>query len=85
MTSAVEVADSSIAYDLGPKARAYGSAGIRELWVVEVPSASVVVHRAPRAGGYDDITRVALGDRLSPQAFPNVSLPVADFVAAAGT
>jgi Uma2 family endonuclease len=44
----VEVADSSLSYDLGDKAHLYAAAGIADYWVVDLVSRRVVVHRDPR-------------------------------------
>ncbi len=41
----VEVADSSLAYDLGDKRAAYARSGIPEYWVVDIPSETVHVFR----------------------------------------
>ena len=41
---AVEVADSSMAKDLGLKARLYAQRGIREYWVINAPRRSHAVH-----------------------------------------
>lgn len=43
----VEVADSSLAYDLGPKADLYAAAGIKDYWVVNIPDRTIEVHRRP--------------------------------------
>ena len=43
----IEVADSSLEFDLGAKLELYARAGIREFWVVDVTSTRVLVHRRP--------------------------------------
>ncbi len=48
----VELSDSSLAYDLGRKARLYAGFGIGELWVVDAASLVTRVHREPQPGGY---------------------------------
>ena len=52
---AIEVADSSLAYDLGRKARIYAEFGIGELWVFDVNDKRVTVHRAPSEGRYQSV------------------------------
>ena len=42
----IEVADSSLARDLGPKSLAYARAGVPELWVVDLPHRQI--HRLTR-------------------------------------
>lgn len=48
----IEVAASSLAKDLGLKARLYGSAGVPVYWVVDLVDEVVHVHRGPIATGY---------------------------------
>ncbi len=74
----VEVAETSADFDREVKTPLYAQAGIPELWLVDVPSRQVVVHRAPAGGRYGEVRSVGHGDRLAPQAFPDVALSVAD-------
>jgi Uma2 family endonuclease len=46
----IEVADSSLEFDLGAKLELYARAGIREFWVVDLTSKRVLVHRSPGDG-----------------------------------
>ena len=52
---AIEVADSSLAYDLGRKASLYAEFGIGELWVFDVKARQATLHRAPVGDGYGKI------------------------------
>ena len=45
----VEVADSSLAYDRGPKLALYARHGVPEVWVVDLVGRTVEVCRAARA------------------------------------
>ena len=63
---AVEVADSSLAYDLGRKARLYANFGIRELWVVNANTLITRIHRAPGLEGYGDVGDAESAQRLAP-------------------
>jgi Uma2 family endonuclease len=58
----VEVAVSSHALDRGRKAELYAAAGVPEYWVVDVPGASVEVHREPQSGGGYGTVAVHRGD-----------------------
>ncbi|WP_236823704.1 Uma2 family endonuclease [Blastochloris viridis] len=49
---AVEVADTSLAYDLDRKTRIYAAAGVREVWVIEANSLQAHIRRAPGIDGY---------------------------------
>lgn len=44
----VEVADSSLAFDRGPKAKLYAAAGIPEYWIVNLIDRQVEVYTDPR-------------------------------------
>ena len=66
----VEVADSSVDYDLGEKALLYAQAGITDYWVVLIEAQAIVVHREPTPDGYQSVTRLAEAATLSPLAAP---------------
>lgn len=51
---AVEIADSSLADDLGDKARDYGAAGIPHYWVVDVAAKVTHAMQGPVAAGYGE-------------------------------
>jgi len=72
----IEVADTSAAYDLGEKALLYSQAGITDYWVVLVNEPLIVVHRGPTAEGYQQVTRLAGADTLSPLAAPHAAWTV---------
>lgn len=76
----VEVADATRRRDLGPKAILYARAGVPECWVVDLPERRVVVHSDPRPDGYVTLRTVREGDVLTPGAFPDLALPVADIL-----
>jgi Uma2 family endonuclease len=67
---AVEVADSSLDYDLNRKPRIYAAHGLRELWVIDAAARVVHVHREPGAEGYAQIALRAASDTLSPAFAP---------------
>lgn len=73
----LEISDSTLAFDLGPKARLYARAAIPEFWVVDIRARRIIVHRAPSAGVYSTVTVFAEGESISPLALPTASLPVA--------
>lgn len=68
---AIEVADSSLDYDLTRKPAIYASYGVHELWVVDVARRVTHVHRRPSGDGYVDIEQVGEADRLEPVAAPS--------------
>jgi Uma2 family endonuclease len=53
----IEVADSSIALDLGIKARIYADAGVPRYWVIDLQEHLVHEHTDPEPGGYRTVVR----------------------------
>ncbi|MDB6124693.1 MAG: putative dioxygenase [Pedosphaera sp.] len=72
----VEVADTSLAYDRGEKLTAYGRAGIREVWIVNLAEQAIETYREPHYAGYGITTVQRTGDKANPLAFPDVSVDV---------
>jgi Uma2 family endonuclease len=68
---AVEISDSSLGYDLGPKALVYAHFGLRELWVIDAIEKKIYVHRDPVEGRYRSITPWASGDLVLPAFAPS--------------
>lgn len=77
----VEVADASLEVDSGAKLALYANAGIREFWIVDLTTDGVYVHRTPRGGKYDLITRVERSGVLDIEALPAVAIPAATLFA----
>ena len=48
---AIEVSDSALSDDLGPKCRSYAAAGVPEYWVVDVRAEQVIQHAEPAGEG----------------------------------
>ena len=69
----VEIADSSLGYDLGRKAGVYAAFGVRELWVVDAARRVIHRHDGVTAEGYTIIDEhgpaVRLVPRYAPEAF----------------
>ncbi|WP_230841908.1 Uma2 family endonuclease [Gloeobacter morelensis] len=77
----IEVADSSLDKDLGIKRAAYARAGIREYWVVDVEIRRLHRFSDPQDGLYCNAVVLGESDFLSPDAFPALSISVADLLA----
>ena len=77
----IEVANTSLRYDSGPKLARYAAAGIVEVWVVNLQNGTVTVYTGLSGSEYTNVRTYQAGENISPQAFPDVSLAVADFVA----
>lgn len=63
---AVEISDSSLAQDLGPKRDDYARAGIPEYWVVDINGKCVHVLTEPAAGSYGVRRIFTVSDVLMP-------------------
>ncbi len=77
----IEVGDTSLTYDRGTKLRLYAEAGIPEYWVVDASAEAVEIHRRPGAGGYAEARRLTGRAAVSPQAFPDIAVPLAEIFA----
>ncbi len=62
---AVEVAETSLAYDLGGKAADYASAAIADYWVVDMNERVVHLFSDPQAGAFRRRSVVAFGSPLT--------------------
>ena len=60
----IEVADTTLATDLGRKATLYAAAGVPEYWVVDLNEDRVLCHAEPGADGYAEQVDVPFGDVL---------------------
>ena len=73
----VEVADTSLRYDLQVKLPLYAQAGVPEVWVVDLEGKRVLVHRKPEGGGYREAEALGPGARLS---FHGVEIPAEELL-----
>ena len=62
----IEVSESTLRFDLGKKAGLYAAAGISDYWVVDVAAHSIIVHRDPADGRYQDVRTYRKADELRP-------------------
>lgn len=72
----IEVAKSSLRFDLGRKLRLYAEAKIPEYWVLDIEHQLVLVHREPTGQHYRVAQQFAAGSTISPIAAPNCQLDV---------
>ena len=78
----VEVAWSSLDYDLGEKADLYARYGIPELWVLDLTRDRLLIHREPTAEGYASVRELPRGETISPVAFPDVTFAADEILGA---
>jgi len=76
----VEVADSSLEFDREVKLARYAAAGIPEVWILNLRARQMEAHSDPVDGTYRSRRVVTAEGRISPLAFPDVSLAVVDFL-----
>ena len=76
----VEVADTSLAYDVNVKLPLYARAGIPEAWLVDLPADLIWVRREPAGDTYTNVRAVCRGDTISPLRFPDVTFSVDDIL-----
>ncbi len=88
----VEVADSSLRTDRGPKAGLYAAAGIGDYWIVNLVERVLEVHRdavpmadRPFGHGYRSVTRHDESASMAPLAAPATPIRVEDLLPRART
>jgi Uma2 family endonuclease len=74
----IEVAESSLRFDSGKKARLYAKTRITDYWVVDVKGEQVIVFRDPRAGEYQSKQAYRGQEVVQPLAYPKLKLRPAD-------
>jgi Uma2 family endonuclease len=74
----VEIADSSLAYDLGLKASVYARFGIVELWVLNAVTLQARIHRDPTPTGYRTIADLPPTSALEPLAGTALAVTLVD-------
>jgi Uma2 family endonuclease len=74
---AVEVADSSLRWDLGRKALIYAQFGIPELWVIDAVTEVTHVHTGPGLEGYGAIRQVPAAEAVDAVTVPGLSVTLA--------
>lgn len=66
----VEVADSTLRFDLTTKAALYARAGIVEYWVLDIAGRRMIVHRDPQMGRYSYVAAYGGEESVAPLAAP---------------
>lgn len=77
----VEIADTSLGYDLGRKAEKYAHYGLAEYWVVDIHARRTHVLTHPSSGAYGEILAVPFESTLTPRTLPMLSIRFDDLVA----
>ena len=76
----VEVADTTLKFDLTVKAALYARAGIGEYWVLDLNGRRLIVHREPARGVYLSVVAYSESERVAPLESPQHELRIADIL-----
>ncbi len=74
----VEVAETSLSYDLKVKLPIYASHDVREYWVINAITRVTMVHRQPVGGVYTDREELAPAARLIPSLAPELAVALGE-------
>ncbi|HUE87206.1 MAG TPA: Uma2 family endonuclease [Vicinamibacterales bacterium] len=75
---AIEVADTTLAFDLGTKVPLYARAAVPEVWVIDVNEQAIRVYRDPSASGYKTSFTVTGQNSVASVALPDVRVVVSN-------
>lgn len=76
----IEIADSSLAKDTGPKRDLYARFAIREYLIVDVKNRTLLRYTEPVDGRYGEPQRLSYGDTFALTALPGIMLDVDRFL-----
>lgn len=76
----VEVAETSLAYDLEEKVPRYAQALIPEVWIIDVETEAIVRYAQPVGVRYDSEQRLERGQVITSQSVSNLRLAVDDIL-----
>ncbi|MBV8847089.1 MAG: Uma2 family endonuclease, partial [Bryobacterales bacterium] len=76
----VEVADTTLEFDIQIKAPLYARAGIPEYWILDLKGRRLIVHRNPSGSVYRSVVAFSGQERVAPLAAPDREIAVADLL-----
>lgn len=74
----IEVSDTTLAYDRNVKLPLYARAGIREVWLVNLPTGTIERHTDPSGDSYRSLKQARRRETLESVALPGLALTVDD-------
>ena len=77
---AIEVSNTTLAYDRGTKVNLYAQANIPETWVMNLVEDCIESFTGPGPDGYANHTIYRRGDKISPSTLPDVEFAVDDLL-----
>lgn len=72
----VEVGDSTVAHDREEKIPAYATAGVAEVWLVDLEADLIEVYRSPTPAGYQHVVTVRRGGTVAGLRVPTGEIEV---------
>ena len=72
----IEVSDTTLSYDRGMKLPLYARAGIREVWIVDLPGEVIECHTDPSGDVYRSLERARRGEKIESVALPELAFRV---------
>jgi Uma2 family endonuclease len=74
----IEVAETSLRYDLNTKAPLYAAHGVREYWVINAVTLTTMVHREPSGKAYGSVQEIRSNARLAPSLVPSFDIALSE-------
>jgi Uma2 family endonuclease len=74
----VEIADSSLDFDMSTKAPIYAGYGVREYWVIDAKTLLTTVFRRPSGAEYSSKEKLTAAQQLVPEAAPGLAVVLRD-------
>jgi Uma2 family endonuclease len=76
----VEVADTLGRYDRGVKLPLYASAGIAEVWLIDLAQRRLESYRSPSSDRYREVRELGAGHKAAPAAFQDLLIDVGELL-----
>lgn len=76
----IEVSDSTVKYDRDVKMRIYAEAGVKEVWLVNLPRQILEVHLEPEKGKYRLVKKYEKTESIAPFLIPEIKLKVSEII-----
>jgi Uma2 family endonuclease len=76
----VEIADSSLGYDRGVKAKLYAEWGLVDYWLADLKANTLWVYSSPEGGAYQAVEQHRRGESIAPRLLPSCVVAVDAFL-----
>lgn len=70
----IEVADTTVDYDRLVKVPLYAKAGIKEVWLVNLPAEQIEIYAEPSGGAYQITRQIKRGEEAQAHSIPGVAV-----------